>query len=57
MDEMKDNQIWFDFVLHEIIWFISQSLNVDRRAQAPRKREEKSPKEKLGKFQVFSLRM
>lgn len=31
MNGMKDNQIWFDFVLHEIIWFISQSLNVDHR--------------------------
>ena len=30
MDEMKDNQSWFDFVLHEIIWFISQS-HIHRR--------------------------
>lgn len=51
MDKMKDNQIWFDFVLHEIIWFISQSLHIHRRAWRQKKR---SPKLKLGKLFKYS---
>lgn len=39
LHKMKDNQIWFDFVLHEIIWFISQSLHIHRRKQERRKNQ------------------
>lgn len=31
--KMKDNQIRFDFVLHEIIWFISQSHHIHPRVK------------------------
>lgn len=44
MDKMKDNQIWFDFVLHEIIWFISQSPHIHRQERKHKKNLEQSRK-------------